>query len=534
MINHYQLLNWDEDRYKVTFVAANTETVDTTGAVAPVVNVLTVVYDNDTGEWTNASVSSGTGYPSARGYKLATDVNGLQKDVKDATTAAANAQTTADDAATAAANAQTTADGKLKRLLLPFNVAVDGTITAGNNFPTMLEYAQAAMSMSVNDIVAFVTHSTSNGTTKTLRSYYLPYVSSSTNVFSAIYDNKLVEFDFAPPLSTWPSAGDTLTDSKFTITEKANAFAVSEPITYSDNVLGFASPAVNARDLNNDELTAWIENNATTNCGTYSHAEGNDTEASGDYSHAEGGSAVAYGESSHAEGSGTEASNIASHAEGNDTSASGRYGHAEGESTQAYGESSHAEGESTQAFGDYSHAEGFFTIASASKNGGQHAGGRYNVAIAYDSDSEEQTDYLEIIGNGTSDTARSNARTLDGDGTAWFAGDVTCDAVQGEHGNLYSMRAIGAVVASTPTITYGTSNSITVGANAHTLVDVTFPSTLTEVPVVFPAIQCATAGVNLIATVQSVSNTQASICVTNLGTTDVSDVTVDYMALSGR
>lgn len=87
---------------------------------------------------------------------------------------------------------------------------------------------------------------------------------------------------------------------------------------------------------------------------------------------------------------------------------------------------------------------------------------------------------------------------------------------------------------SVPALEFGTSNSITVGANAHTVVDITFESTKTEEPVVLPAIQCATAGVVLIATVQSVTNAQCSICITNLGTTDVSDVTVDYLAISGR
>lgn len=85
-----------------------------------------------------------------------------------------------------------------------------------------------------------------------------------------------------------------------------------------------------------------------------------------------------------------------------------------------------------------------------------------------------------------------------------------------------------------PSIEFGTSNSTSVNANSHTVVDITFGSTKTEEPVIFPAIQCATAGVNLIATVQSVTNAQCSICITNLGTTDVSDITVDYLAISGR
>lgn len=91
-----------------------------------------------------------------------------------------------------------------------------------------------------------------------------------------------------------------------------------------------------------------------------------------------------------------------------------------------------------------------------------------------------------------------------------------------------------ALLQSVPALEFGTSNSVTVGANSYTVVDITFGSTKTENPVVFPAIQSATVGAKLIGTVQSVTNAQCSICVTNLGTTNVSDVTVDYLAISER
>lgn len=86
---------------------------------------------------------------------------------------------------------------------------------------------------------------------------------------------------------------------------------------------------------------------------------------------------------------------------------------------------------------------------------------------------------------------------------------------------------------SVPSLVFGTSNSVTVSANSYTTVDVTFAQQ-TEVPVVFTSLQCATASVDLTAHVQSVTNTQASIVVHNAGSTDVSDVTVDYLAIAGR
>lgn len=120
--------------------------------------------------------------------------------------------------------------------------------------------------------------------------------------------------------------------------------------------------------------------------GTMATAEGRNTTASGNYSHAEGNYAEATGSSSHAEGQNTTASATASHAEGNNSIASGSYSHAEGDNTRA---------------------------SSAS----QHAQGKYNKEDASDA-------YAHIVGNGTSDSDRSNAYTLDWDGNGWFAGNV--------------------------------------------------------------------------------------------------------------
>ena len=147
--------------------------------------------------------------------------------------------------------------------------------------------------------------------------------------------------------------------------------------------------------------------------GTYgiaSHSEGKDTIAVQDYSHAEGNSTIAFGKSSHAEGK--------------DTSAIGHAAHSEGYITIAQGDQAHAEGLKTIAAGEYSHAEGFGTIAPESCHG-LHVQGMYNKI-------EEGMDkYAHIVGNGKkpsedgADELRSNAHTLDWDGNAWFAGNVS-------------------------------------------------------------------------------------------------------------
>ena len=116
----------------------------------------------------------------------------------------------------------------------------------------------------------------------------------------------------------------------------------------------------------------------------------------------------------------TTASATGSMAEGYSTTAAAVGAHAEGVSTTAAGSPSHAEGSGTQAIGNMSHTEGSGTIALTRS---QHVQGEYNII-----DSGGQTSrgtYAHIVGNGTSESARSNAHTIDWDGNAWFAGNVT-------------------------------------------------------------------------------------------------------------
>lgn len=187
-------------------------------------------------------------------------------------------------------------------------------------------------------------------------------------------------------------------------------------------------------------LISHAEGGSTTASGDNSHAEGSGTTASGRYSHAEGKYTIASGEGSHAEGisssqpsdtitsSSTKdeiieswknisfgmAKGESSHSEGRNTLALSDNSHAEGSSTIAYGNSSHAEGVNTIASGMYSHAEGYTTIAASDY---QHVQGKYNIE-------DSANKYAHIVGNGSSDTNRSNAHTLDWDGNAWFAGNI--------------------------------------------------------------------------------------------------------------
>lgn len=164
-----------------------------------------------------------------------------------------------------------------------------------------------------------------------------------------------------------------------------------------------------------------------TTIGILSFAAGRNGTASGDYSHAEGDGANATGMSSHAEGISTTASREGAHAEGVSTTSSGISTHAEGRNTTAHGNFSHAEGNNTTSYGEGSHAEGYYTKTA---HRSQHVFGEYNVLDPATSYSYQRGNYVEIVGNGTADDARSNARTLDWSGNEVLAGNLKINSTQ--------------------------------------------------------------------------------------------------------
>ena len=225
------------------------------------------------------------------------------------------------------------------------------------------------------------------------------------------------------------SLGDLETESKDNLVDAINEVNRIQPVITKlsadkmdkTNPTGTGSFSMNRKAGTVIGDYSHAEGSTTTASGFGSHAEGGSTTASKDYSHAEGMNTTASNHYSHAEGTSTTASGYSSHAEGSSTKASGSYSHAEGDSTTASGYSSHAEGLYTTASGDYSHAEGRRTKASGKYS---HAQGKFNIE-------DTSNIYADIIGNGTSDTARSNATTVDWNGNAWFAGDVYTGSTSG-------------------------------------------------------------------------------------------------------
>ena len=163
----------------------------------------------------------------------------------------------------------------------------------------------------------------------------------------------------------------------------------------------------------------WYKLNIRNGTGTDSVVQGTNTYASGNYSHAEGW--------------GSSASEATAHAEGYLTSAQRGY--------------SHAEGYRTIADGSGSHVEGYFTKATHKS---QHVFGEYNDYDPSEAAATQRGTYVEIVGNGTStsDSGRSNARTLDWNGNEVLAGSCTATQFNGSGAGLTNIPASSLPTAS--------------------------------------------------------------------------------------
>lgn len=105
---------------------------------------------------------------------------------------------------------------------------------------------------------------------------------------------------------------------------------------------------------------------------------------------------------------------------------SGNGSFATGMSNNVSGLYAEAFGQSNKVAGRSAHAEGLNNYASSEN---QHVQGRYNVEDAAGK-------YAHIVGNGSSDSTRSNAHTLDWSGNAWFRGDVKATDSNGDSVSL--------------------------------------------------------------------------------------------------
>ena len=191
-----------------------------------------------------------------------------------------------------------------------------------------------------------------------------------------------------------------------------------------------------------------------------SHAEGYNTNALGVNSHVEGELTATYGTSSHSEGKGDTKGRVSLIYQGHHNDYTLDYGELEvgdiltieenpeqmssvvsinGTTVSlsnlleseyldnikviqgvAYAYGTHVEGYGNNALGYFSHVEGSHNVST---NEFSHVAGKYN---SYNINS--YNDYVEIIGNGTDESHRSNARTLDWNGNETLAGKLTVGA----------------------------------------------------------------------------------------------------------
>lgn len=223
-----------------------------------------------------------------------------------------------------------------------------------------------------------------------------------------------------------------------------------------------SSHAEGSYTLASGNFGSHAEGSDTTASGACSHAEGKYTKSNGYSSHAEGEYTTTSGEASHSEGYRTTASGVASHAEGSNIDDTGKYtysdrtitisddetytikgstaygvnSHAEGCQTFAYKYCSHAEGSRTKAIGYVSHAEGSSTIAdgqfghaegcsTTASNYASHASGKYNVSMTTGGAYNNTVGTAFVIGNGTGDSALSNAFSVQFDGTVKAKSTIT-------------------------------------------------------------------------------------------------------------
>lgn len=155
--------------------------------------------------------------------------------------------------------------------------------------------------------------------------------------------------------------------------------------------------------------------------GRASQGVGYSTEATADYASAEGAGSVASGMASHAENS-SRASGDRAHAEGWTNVASGEYSHVEGLLTEASGAASHAQGKQTKATKECCSAAGNNTEAT---NENSHACGHYNAAMTEGGNQRNTIGTAFVVGNGTGNDKKSNAFTVNFDGTVSASGAIS-------------------------------------------------------------------------------------------------------------
>lgn len=202
--------------------------------------------------------------------------------------------------------------------------------------------------------------------------------------------------------------------------------------------------------------------------GEFSSAFGFATNASGSYSHSNGCHTTASGDfGASADGYKTTASGDYSSAIGYVSTASGNGSTASGIETTSSGNGSVSSGYQTLASGYFSNAKGYGSI---SKNRSQMAFGEFNIQDTSSNGRSKRGNFVEIVGNGTADDARSNARTLDWSGNESLAGGLTLGMGTANQTSITAqqLNALLALVASVPNAASIDANGLITFKNGNT------------------------------------------------------------------
>ena len=336
------------------------------------------------------NLRDGSAGGSVRGYHAGTESSqytmGIGAVAIGSGTKASGAYSYAEGLNTIASNEQAHAEGR-------------STIASGNTSHAEGGYTKASNNYS---------HAEGLGT-EGIVSYTVTSVSGSTTQYTTSSNHSLTIGDIIKYNDIYATVTNVMAPTAFELNKTIGTLTNAAIRTVYGIASGYASHA---------------EGYYTIATGQDAHSEGYQTKAITQNAHAEGSNTTASGESSHAEGYLTKASGKYSHAEGQNTQATGHRSHAEGQNAIASGEQSHAEGYYTNAFGNYSHAEGNYTTAQRKS---QHVFGEYNVLDTAGT-TTTRGNYVEIVGNGSTNNARSNARTLDWNGNEVLAGKLTVGA----------------------------------------------------------------------------------------------------------
>lgn len=184
------------------------------------------------------------------------------------------------------------------------------------------------------------------------------------------------------------------------------------------NNFSYILGAANITSANN---TVIVGTNNTVSA-KWGSAFGAGNTVSGQFSTAVGYGNQSTGQACAAMGYGNQSTGTGSVAIGRDTIASGNGSFAGGRDTQALGNYSVAFGRNGIANGYYSSVNGYKTLST---HKAQFVFGEFNDSDTGTGSASERGNYVEIVGNGTADDARSNARTLDWNGNEKLAGSMT-------------------------------------------------------------------------------------------------------------